>query len=325
MRRCVTSDLGRCFVHSSMAGDKVIHVELAADAFAEIARVFDEVFAAYETPEVFPLFGAARSGQHYVAVFRLQRQLGAEHIAALAARYLAGGLVEGHGAGHVGHHAVVHRHVYVLALPGAVAAFQGHHYRQRRPDAGNRVADVVAHHLRAALRGAGDRHPAAHALDAGVVGGPVGVWPRRRAVGVAVAGEAGVDEARVDFVQPVVSPSPGAAMRPAPSCPAARPTRPPMRSNACLQRGSRRSMVTTFLVAVQAQVAGAYPLPLGAVYERAVARARRSPAPGRSILMTSAPMSASIMEQKGPATMCVTSSTRRPSSGRGMLASGRSP
>ena len=76
-----------------------------------------------------------------------------------------------------------------------------------------------------------------------------------------------------------------------------------------------------FLVPVDAEVAGADLLAVRARQEWAASR-ERSPVRGRSILMTSAPMSARMREQKGPATMWVASRTRIPVRGRGSLVVG---
>ena len=253
-------------------GDEVVHVELAADALAEVAGVFDQVLPADETPEVLPFLRPAGACQDNITVLSLQGELGAEHVAPLAPRHLAGGLVEGHGAGHVGHHAVVHGHVDVLAQAGAVTAFEGHHDRQRRPDAGNGVADVVADHLWPTFGSASDGHPAAHALDAGVVGGPMGVGAGCRPVRVAVAGEAGVDEARVDLIQAVVAQS---------EAPQGAGT-PVVQQDVGLGDHALEGLLAAgvaqvdghaLLVAVQSQVAGADPLAFGAVDEGAVGAA----------------------------------------------------
>ena len=104
----------------------------------------------------------------------------------------------------MGDHTIVHRHIHVLAQPGAAAGFQGQHYAQGRPHAGDGIAHIVAHHLGAAFGGAGHHHPAAHTLYAGVVGRPVGVGAAA-AGAVAVAGDAGVHQAGVDGAELVVA------------------------------------------------------------------------------------------------------------------------
>ena len=157
----------------------------------------------------------------------------------------------------------------VLAPAGAVAAFESEHDGESGPDAGYRVADVVADHLRSSHGGAGDGHPAAHALDAWVVGGPVGVGAGGGPLRVAVAGEAGIDEARIDFAEPVVAQPKAAQSAGAPIV--KEYVGPGDHALECLL-AERVAKVDgdAFLVAVEAEVAGADPLSVGAVDEWAV-------------------------------------------------------
>ena len=179
-------------------------VEGAGDVAAQVAGVLTEFGAADEVPHGAPLVvGVAGAGEDDVAVGCAQGELGGEHVLAGGGGDLAVGLVEGHAAGGVGDHAVVHGHIDVLALAGLAAGLEGEHDAEGGPDAGDGVAHVVADHLGAAFGGAGGDHPAAHALDAGVVGGPVGVGAAQ-AVAVAVAGDAGVHQAGVDFAEAFV-------------------------------------------------------------------------------------------------------------------------
>ena len=90
----------------------------------------------------------------------------------------------------------------MLAAPGLAAGFQSQHNAQGRPNAGDGVADIVADHLRRAVGSAGNFHPAAHALDAGIVGRPVRIGAAQ-AVAVAKAGDAGVNQPRVQLAQAV--------------------------------------------------------------------------------------------------------------------------
>ena len=245
-------------------------IELAVDALAQIARVGNQVFPPDMPPEGFPLFGAPGPGQHYIAVRRPQRQLRAEHIAPFPPGHPPGGLVERHRAGGVRHHAVVHRHIQILTPPGLAAAFQGQHNAQCRPHARHRVADVVAHHLRAGVGAAGDRHPAAHSLDAGIVGRPVGIGAGRRPLRVAVAGETGVNQSRVQFAEPAVAqPQTAQGARPPVVQQHIRGLRQPLESLPPQRVAQIEG--NAFLVAVEAQIAGADPLSVRPLEERPVA------------------------------------------------------
>jgi len=91
-----------------------------------------------------------------------------------------------------------------------------------------------------------------------------------------------------------------------------------MFKSAALQRGSRRSNEILFLLRLMPKKRALERAPSGPSTKGPLARPR-SPVTGRSTFMTSAPMSAKTTEQKGPATMWVTSKTRIPSSGSGSL------
>ncbi len=121
-----------------------------------------------------------------------------------AAGGLPGGVVVVHVALDVRHHALVHRDVDVLAASRLATRFQCQHDAQGGPQAGDGVADVVAHGLGRAVGIAGHVHPARHRLNRHVVGWPVGVRSGQP-LAVAITGDAGVDEAGVDFAEMVVS------------------------------------------------------------------------------------------------------------------------
>ena len=89
-------------------------------------------------------------------------------------------------------------------------------------------------------------------------------------------------------------------------------------SNAVLQRGLRRSMETLFLFRLTPRNRELVSRPSSEVMNGPRVRAR-SPVRGRSILITSAPISAKIIEQNGPATIWVASNTLIPSKGSGSL------
>ena len=171
---------------------------------SQIARILRQLRPPDELPHCPPfVVGVARPGQRHIPVGRPQRQLRRKHILPRRGRNLPGRLVQRHTAGSMGHHAVVHRHIHVLPPPGLAPGLQRQHHPQRRPHAGNRIPHIVPHHLRAAFRSAGQRHPAAHALHAGIVRRPVGIGaaPPRA---VPVARNAGVHQRRVDCRQPFV-------------------------------------------------------------------------------------------------------------------------
>ena len=172
----------------------------------------------------------------------------------------------------MGRHAVVHGHVDERTFASAVPLFQGHHHAKGRPDSRDRVADVVAHHLRAAAGLASDRHPPAHSLYAWVVGRPIGIRSWSGAVRVAVAGDADVDQSGVQFSQYVVTKTQALESAGAPVV---------QEDIGFLghpfERGfaSRVSEVQrhALLVSVEAQVAGADPTAVGPINEWTVATA----------------------------------------------------
>ena len=51
--------------------DEVVHIELATDALTQVARVFYQVFASDEPPEVFPFLRASSPGQNDITVLGL--------------------------------------------------------------------------------------------------------------------------------------------------------------------------------------------------------------------------------------------------------------
>ena len=91
----------------------------------------------------------------------------------------------------------------MLALAGFAAGLQREHDAEGGPDRRNGIAHVVADHLGTAFGGAGGGHPAAHPLNAWVVGGPVGI-EAAQAVAIAVTGYAGVHEAGINFAKAFV-------------------------------------------------------------------------------------------------------------------------
>ena len=155
-------------------------------------------------------------------------------------------------------------------MPGPMPAFQREHDCQGRPDPGDGIANVVADHLRPAVRATSDCHPAAHSLNTGVVGRPVGIRPGGRAFGVAVPSKAGVYQPRIQLREAIVAQA---------QAPQSAGT-PVVQQYVGLRDHPLESPLALWvpqvdgnalLVAVQAQVTGADPLPLGAVNERTVA------------------------------------------------------
>ena len=92
------------------------------------------------------------------------------------------------------------RAVHPLALARALALQQGQQDADRRVDAGAAVGHGQARAQRPAAGMAGDRHQPAHALDDLVKAGPA-----RIRAGLAEAGDAGQDDARVDGAQVLIS------------------------------------------------------------------------------------------------------------------------
>ncbi len=81
----------------------------------------------------------------------------------------------------------------MLALAGAIALKQR---RKRAPgavDAGDNIADRIAHARRRPIRPAGDGHDTAHRLDDVIVGGAMGQRPV-----LAETGNADIDQARIE-------------------------------------------------------------------------------------------------------------------------------
>ena len=182
----------------------VAEIERSGDVASQVTGIIGKFGASDEVPHGAPLvIGVAGAGEDDVTVGGAQGKLGREHILPGRCGDLAVGLVERHAAGGVSDHAVVHGHVHMLALAGLAAGLQREHDAEGSPDRGDGIAHIVADHLGAAFGGASGGHPAAHTLNARVVGGPVGVGAAP-AVAVAVTGYAGVHQAGIDFAEALV-------------------------------------------------------------------------------------------------------------------------
>ena len=180
-----------------------------------------------------------------------------------------------------------------LSLAGCVAVAQRREdadgREQPRQDVHERDADL----LRLAAGLAGDAHQTAERLHQQVVAGQL------RAAGgsAAEAGDRAVDQRWV--LDPQRARSRGRARRAAPggSSRPARPRSAPARAPAPDRRGRARSSTTLRLLRLTASKYVAWPWSsYGGPHVRV-----SSPIPGRSILVTSAPRSASIIVANGPA------------------------
>ncbi len=192
--------------------NKLVDEEFSALFTAEEPPVFGQVGSPYGLPQgAQPLF-RPRPGQRYPAVAGAEGHAGGGHAIVRAHRRLPGSLVVIHVALDVRYHALVHRYIYVLSSSGLASRLQSQDDAQGGPQPGYRVADVVADGLGRAVRVSGHLHPSRHGLDGHVVCRPVGVWPGQTPA-VAVAGDAGVNEAGVNIAKAVVA-QPQAAKSP---------------------------------------------------------------------------------------------------------------
>ena len=163
-------------------------------------------------------------------------------------------------------HALIHRHIDVLPLARLAPGLQRQHDSQGRPDPGDRVGDVIAHALGRAVRVAGYLHPTGHSLYTEVVGRPIRVGATEP-VAVAVAGDGGVHQARVNLLQMLVAQSqtPEGARSPVVQQHVAGPDHvfeSPFTGGVAQVQGH------ALLVAVDAQVSGADPPVIRSPHER---------------------------------------------------------
>ena len=183
-------------------------------------------------------------------------------------------------------HRLVERRSRRLALAGPLAIVQGRQRAQAAVGGRQAVADGDAHARRRPVRLADDGAPAAHGLADAAEAGALGVGPVLAEAGHAHHDQAGVSRRR--------SRAPGPSL---PACPggSSRSGCRPWRSAAAPAPGPRPAQVERHRLLVardhlppDRRAAGPRPR-MG------------SPAPGGSILITSAPMSPSSWPQNGPA------------------------
>ena len=175
----------------------------------------------------------------------------------------------------------------MLALLRLLALEQRHQDAERAEQAGGQVGDRDADAHRPLARQSGDRHQPAHALRDLVEARPVGVGPV-----LAEAGDAAVDDARVDLAQVLVVDLRAAASRRAGS---SRPPRRPSSPSA----GTPRGPPCSFRLSVMLRLLRCR------FWKSKPSRGPPGASPpfssgGISILMTLAPQSASCRTQVGP-------------------------
>ena len=240
--------------------------EFGREVAAQKARVGGQVVPPDSLPQgTQPPLGAG-AGQDDITVGGLKGEAGRRQPFPGTPRRRAGGLIVVHIAFDVRHHTFIHRHIQMLPPPGLPPRFQRQHDAQRRPQAGDGVADVVGHALRRAVGAAGDLHPARHRLNRQIVGRPGRVGAAQPGA-VAVAGDAGVHQPRIYFAEPVVA-QPQPPERPGAPVVQQHIRGPHQLLESPLAAGMAQVDADAFLVAVDAQKAGTHPLPGGVVNER---------------------------------------------------------
>jgi hypothetical protein len=217
------------------------------------------------------------------------RGRGGRVLVAVRRRVDAGDEVVGDHPAHGRHHRFQHRHVDERRRAGAFSAARSRIAAVSPPTVS---AIGIAHAQRRAVGVAGDRHHARRALHDLVVGRALGPTARPARSRRWRSRSAGVDRPSASRSRGRAGPS-----RRAGSSRRARPPSPPaVSANPCI--GCLRLTVTDFLPAFWARKDT--PMPFAFRSGSAPRLRARSPRPGASTLMTSAPRWASWWQQNGP-------------------------
>src|SRR6516165_7534887 len=225
-------------------------------------------------------------------------------VVAGARRLLAGReIIRGEKAQHADH-AVVETGADRVALPAAAAPHQGRAYPKRPVEPGDQIGDRRAGAHRRAVGLAGDAHEAAHRLGDEIEGRAVAISPAGAKAGDVAIDESGVECREPRRVEADAGQYAGAEILNQHVAPGDQlfQDRAPF---SMPEIEGQRALVALKPAKYQLKSSRTTPC-----------RRTGSPSPGVSILITSAPISASSIEQNGPARMRVRSTTRSPDSGK---------